>query len=268
MNLKDILVHIDNRETCSSRLEAAIGLAQKHQAHLTGLYVEAHAYYAPRHHSPEELVAEARDLFAARTADAGVPSEWICVDSTATGLGVVEAVNLHAYYRDLVILSQTDVDSGDRSMPQDLPERAVLGAGRPVLIVPYAGRFETIGERVLLAWRGGPESARAVNDAMPLLQPARSIKVLSVQNPAADVLPPHQGDICSHLGRHGVSAVCENVMPGPLSVGDMLLNHAAEAGADLMVMGAFSQVRRGLPSLGEVGRHLLKYMTVPVLMSH
>ncbi len=186
MNLKDILVHIDNRPTCASRLAVAIHLAKQQQARLTGLYVVAHPYYASRHHKAEELVESARKQFEAAAAEAGLESEWICVDSSKTGLEVVQAVNLYAHYRDLLVVSQTDPDTGDRSIPLDLPEKAVLGSGRPVLIVPYAGTFESLGKRVMLAWRGGPESSRAVHDAMPLLRQADSVRVLTVQGSGGD----------------------------------------------------------------------------------
>ena len=68
--------------------------------------------------------------------------------------------------------------------------------------------------------------------------------------------------------RPGVAAPWERVGARHLSIGDLLLNNAAEAGTDLLVMGAYARPRRGGLSLGEVGRHLLRFMTVPVLMSH
>nr|NIS40362.1 universal stress protein [Desulfuromonadales bacterium] len=83
-----------------------------------------------------------------------------------------QLINLHAHYRDLLVVSQVDFDHPERSSPPDLPERAVLGTGRPVLVVPYAGKFDRIGQRIMLGWRGGPESSRALHDAMPLLKNA------------------------------------------------------------------------------------------------
>ena len=65
-----------------------------------------------------------------------------------------------------------------------------------------------------------------------------------------------------------INAIGEKHVTGDLSVGDMLLNRCADEGIDMLVMGAFTQYRRGNQMLGEVGRYLLKYMTVPVLMSH
>lgn len=269
MGIKDILVHIDSRPTCPTRLALAIRLAQAHQAHLAGIYVTELPFFSLRHSTAEADRQQARDLFREQTGAAGLDPEWIEIDSGASGLGMIEAVNAHAYYRDLVVLGQTDSASGDRSVPAELPDRAVLGAGRPVLVIPYAGDFETIGKRVLLAWRFGPESARAVNDALPLLQQAKSVQILSVKTPGGDgEFGPVSGDLVQYLARHGVQAEAEQVEPFGLSVGDLLLNRAADLGSDLLVMGAFSQTRRGIPGLGDAGRHLLKCMTIPVLMSH
>ncbi len=269
MAIKDILVHVDNRATAPARINAAIRVARASKAHLTGLQVSEIPYFSLSDSSAELAREQARQLFLEQTAAAGVEAEWLQFDSAGTGLNLIEIVNFHAHYRDLLIVSQTDVSSGDGSVPADLPDRAVLGAGQPVLVIPYAGAFETIGQRVLLAWRGGPESSRAVNDALPLLQQARSVTILSVITPGGDgEIGPACGDLVGHLARHGVSATAEQFGPTGLSVGDMLLNRAAELGSDLLVMGAYAQTRRGLPGLGEVGRHLLRFMTVPVLMSH
>lgn len=269
MNYKDILVHIDNRPTCATRLVTAARLAAQHGARLTGLYVRPHPGYLTRGEDRDALEAEARAPFAAATAGAGLDAEWLSVDALESNLDVAQALNLHAHYHDLVVVSQHDERSIERSIPRDLPERAVLGSGRPVLIVPYAGDFPVLGKRVMLAWRGGPESSRAVHDAMPVLLQAELVRVVSVQGPGGDeAFRSHNADICRHLARYGVTASGEKFNSTGLSVGDLLLNRCADEGLDLLVMGAFSQTRFGQQTLGEVGRHLLGCMTVPVLMSH
>ena len=269
MNLKDILVHIDNRPTCVSRLQVAIQLAKQQNARLSGLYVIPHPYYAPHHRPPQELAEEARARFEEAVNLAGLEMKWICVDSVGSGLDLPNALNLYGHYHDLLVVSQTDLDAPDRTIPPSLPEKAVLGSGRPVLIVPYAGEFKTLGKRTMLAWRGGPESTRALHDALPLLQNADSIQVISIQGRGGDeAYAVHDADICEHLQRYGLPISAEKLNAGELSVGDLLLNRCADEGIDLLVMGAFSQSRRGHQTLGEVGTQLLKMMTVPVLMSH
>ena len=269
MNFKDILVHIDDRPTCSSRLEAAVQLAAQQQSQLTGIYVVPHPNLAENPYNLQDLALKAEQLFKQAAEAAGLEREWICVDSRKSGLKAAEAINLYTHYRDLLTISQTDTEAPDRAIPDNLPEKVVLGSGRPVLIVPYAGSFNREFKRVLLAWRGGPESSRALHDAMPLLRKAEDIKVITVQGREGDeAYQSHEADICEYLKRYQLPLACEKRISGDLSVGDLLLNRCADYGADLLIMGATMQSRRGQQTLGETGRHLLKYMTVPVIMSH
>ncbi len=270
MSLKDILVHIDNRPTCTSRLEVAIKLAKQHGSLLAGIYVVPRPHYLADMRDLHRQEDEARVLFEGMTSAAGIETEWITVDSYQSGLNVSQAINLYSHYRDMLIISQTDSSAPDPTIPDNLPEKAVLGSGRPVLIVPYAGTFPQDFKIILQAWRGGPESARALNDAMPLLAMAEEVKVITVQGKDGDeIYQSHEADICHHMSRYELPGLsCEKRISGPLSVGDLLLNRCADVGADLLVMGATMQSRRGFQTLGDTGRHLLQHMTVPVLMSH
>ncbi|HKL26680.1 MAG TPA: universal stress protein [Desulfuromonadales bacterium] len=269
MNLKDILVHLDNRHTCASRLEVAVRLAAQQQSSLTGLYVLVHPHDVPERKTRRQLATEARDAFEKAATDQGIKSQWLELDLQEIGLDLPQAVILHAHYHDLLVLSQSDYDSRERTIPANLPEKAVLGSGRPVLIVPYIGGGETLGKRVMLAWRGGPESSRAVHDSLPLLRRAEMIRVITIQGRGGDeIYQAHTSDICHHLRRYDLDPSSEKLNAGNLSVGDLLLNRCADQGIDLLVMGAFAQSRRGHQTLGEVGSHLLKSMTVPVLMSY
>lgn len=268
MNLKDLLVYIDLSSTCPARLATAIQLAQQQKAKLTGLYTIP-PHRASDFEQPYKLAEQAKLKFQRAVEQAGLESEWICVDTSRKNLDLVQSINLYAHYRDLLIVSQADNHAEAQSTPGDLPEKAVLGAGRPVLIVPYACDTSTIGKRVMLVWRGGPESSRAMHDSMPLLRAAESVHVMSIQGYGGDeAYESHNADICSHLRHYEINAIGEKHVTAGLSIGDMLLNRCADEGIDLMVLGAFSQFRRGNQILGDVGRYLLQSMTVPVLMSH
>lgn len=268
MAIKDILVHIDERDCSAARLELAIRLAREHGAHLAGIFVEHHSYFPFCVSTTADAPLAARELFESATAASGLSSEWIHVP-TASGLGMAEAVTLHAYYRDLVVIGQLDYD--DRcSLPHDFPDKVILGCGRPVLVVPYIGEFAESGRRIMVAWRSGPESARSINDALPLLLRAEDVAAVSVPTGRGDDhIQPVSGNLALHLQRHGVNAHADTLFRDQLSVGDQILNYASDHSADLIVLGVYSQSRRGGQlSLGEVGRHLLKCMTVPTLMSH
>lgn len=268
MAIKDILVHIDDRDCCAARLELAIRLAREHSAHLAGIHVEHQPFFSFSAQADAAGAREARELFDRLTLAAEISSEWIEVPA-ASGLDVAEEVILHAYYRDLVVIGQLDYEERG-AVPHDFPDRVILGCGRPVLVVPYAGSFDAVGERIMVAWRGGPESARSINDALPLLERARLVKAVSVPSGRGDDhLRPLSGDLGQHLSRHGINVKTDALLKDDLSVGDLILNYASDKSIDLIVLGVYSQSRRGGQlSLGEVGRHLLRYMTVPTLMSH
>jgi len=272
MALKDLLLHIDNSPNCSNRIDLAINLARTHGAHLKGLYVLSHSYYAPRYGmGATEAARKAEELFCERAAQAGISAEWLFADWSVVGVSVTEIVNMYAYYSDLVIVGQPDHSSPDQSTPLDLPERLGLGAGRPLLVLPYAGNFSSIGSRVMIAWKSGRESVRATNDALPILEKAGHVSVVTI-SPAGS---PDNSDadnvikICTHLGRHSVKATHEHIhASSSMSIGDMLLNHACEQKMDMLVMGAYAQSRRGVFMHSPVARHLLNFMTVPILISH
>lgn len=275
MAFKDILVHVDNSPQVKTRLDLAAKLAQAQDAHLIALNVRTRPlmpqfirsqYGAQLDRIREEFNAEAareaRAVFDSIQPAHGVTTEWRDVEGS-----LEQSVTLHARYADLTVLGQGEGgDNGERP----LADAVMLDVGRPVLVVPHAGRFPTLGERVLVAWNGSREATRAVHDALPILRRSRLTHVMAV-NPTGGMAGHGDipgADICLHLSRHGVNAVCEHVKSEDLNVGQMLLSRAADEGADLIVMGAYGRSRLSELVLGGATRHLLRHMTVPVLMSH
>jgi nucleotide-binding universal stress UspA family protein len=285
MAYKDILVHLDGSARGAMRLRLARELAAKSQAHLTGLYAMnvpvptlymADTTSAFDFHLVDDVMNQMRrqGFQAARGVEQGfldevsrngVEGEWRLVEDDAA-----EAVVRHARYADLTFVGQADPD---HTVPRGTPriaEATILASGRPVIVVPYAGDFEHIGRKILVGWKNGREAARAVSDAMPLLEGADSVIVLSI-NPAHGVsgegdLPAV--DITHHLARHGVSATATHTVSRDVPEGDVLLNYASDIGADMIVCGAYGHSRSREFVFGGVTRTLLAEMTVPVLFSH
>ena len=266
MEFKNILVVLDYSPACIARLDLAIELAKRHTAHLSGLYAVSHAFFELKDNEAARHAEQVQTDFIERAGRAGVDARWIGVDWSVVGVSVPEIVNLHAYYSDLIVVGQDEPGATEKNIPQGLPERVVLGSGRPVLIVPYAGNLPTLGERVMVPWKAGRESTRAVNDSMPFLQKAGEVRVVEVNS----LLPgiSHAEMLCEQLARHGVTAHPEHIVAGDISIGDALLNRIPEEGIDLLVMGVYAHTRLGSLVVGDVARHILRHMTVPVLMSH
>ena len=181
---------------------------------------------------------------------------------------VSEAVVRQARQADLVILGQVNPSHPPPPAGRQLAEDVLMTSGRPILVIPYIGRFATVGSRILVGWNNSREATRAVNDAMPLLAKATSVIVLeaSARNLATD--DATGADIARHLARHGINAETTRTVTGSISTFDLLLNYATDMSADLLVVGGYGHSRLRELVLGGVTRELLRHMTLPVLMSH
>lgn len=270
MALADILVNLDASAAAGKRLDLAIKLAKEHRARLTGLFVITRQYYQPQSGGAEAAAEKVRQTFAARTSGSGIETEWLCSDWSVVGVGMTEIISHHAHYTDLLVVGQSSAETEKEGIPAELPQRLILAAGRPVMIVPHSGNYESVGRKVLVAWKAGRESTRAVNDAMPFLKAAQRVDVLAIDSSESygDDGQSLCAGICEHLGRHGVTASAAKMTISGSSVGDALLNRACEEGFDLLVMGAYAHTPQGKMTLGTVAKQLLKQMTVPVIMSH
>jgi nucleotide-binding universal stress UspA family protein len=177
-------------------------------------------------------------------------------------------MRLSARYADLVVAGQPEAD--DEGDLRGLADELVFSAGRPVLFVPYAGRFPALGKRVLVAWDAGREAARAVTDALPLLQRAEAVEVCAFDPEKRARKHGEQpgADVGLYLARHGVKVTVARQSGAGYDVGAQILSRAADVGADLVVMGAYGHARVREMVLGGATRTLLEAMTVPVLMSH
>lgn len=279
MTIKDILVQVDGGKTAPARYAAAIGLAQAHGAHLTGLClaVEPPVPSTILGMVPPEAMASQRDVvreqaeaaiaqFRLAVEKAGLPGEGRIVQ--VLDFDAVEVFVTHARHCDLAILGQQD-PADFLPLRPDFPADVLMSCGRPGIVVPFSGTPPTLGQRVLVAWDGGREAARAVNDAMPLLERAHSVAVLSVNPEGTGNGDREPGaDIALHLARHGVKVAAARTVARETSVGDVILAEIADSGIDLLVMGAYGHSRLREWALGGVTRHILAHMTVPVLMSH
>jgi nucleotide-binding universal stress UspA family protein len=275
MAYKDLLVVLDPGEVVRERLKVARNLAERFGAHLVGLYLDAVEMPPPQYFEAAILdslyreiearqrqqVEAVRALFEDAARRSAISAEWRSDDGRP-----LERAALHGRHADLIIVGQLNRDDPGAPLAQPRPEDVTLLAGRPVLAVPYAGKFERIGGRVLIGWDGSREAARAINDALPLLQAAASVTVLTVDDDRDHAIPGV--DIALHLARHGVTAQVENTVSAGVGVGDVLLSRAMDVGADLLVMGAYGHSRVRELVLGGATRTVLDSMTVPVLMSH
>lgn len=274
MSYRHLVVHLDGGPRSDERLSLALRVAGRLGARLTGLFAEGGEAGVGRGRAPEPrdwrgAMERARAAFEVRTREAHVESGWWRVAAGEPEVGGVAA--RYCRYADLAVVGQHDPDAP--RVPRDFAEIVVVESGRPVLVVPYIGHYPDVGRRVLVAWDGSREAARALNDALPLVAGAERVQVAELHGPkGAPPDDPDRPSVIRHLAAHGITAEREPVLvearpKEATEVLDAVLNVAADLGADLVVMGA--RGRPGVPFSRASGRTRasLASMTAPVLFS-
>ena len=173
-----------------------------------------------------------------------------------------ETIMTQGRLSDLVVFTRP---SEENESERHVIEAALLGSGRPLLLVPPEGA-KSIGHAVAIAWNGSLEGARAVAGAMPFLEASITTHVLTATTRKTD--PARSADLAAYLERHGVPVERHPVDPKGGSVGAALLARAVELGADLLVMGGYSRSRFREMVLGGVTHHVLGHARLPVLIAH
>lgn len=277
MSFKDILVHVDATPASRTRIQLALTLARRFDAGLSGLHVipepDVPPYFKP---SVVERIAKiyaenakvaadlAKVLFDEETKDAHVATAWGCV----TG-DMEELIAERARFADLLVLGQFDTENPPTISAFLLPAKVVFGSPAPILVVPNADKFSDVGRHALIAWDGSREAARAIRDAMPLLQAAERVSVLVIDPRQQGHMHEgtHTSELVAHLDRHGIVAAAEEITLLEHRVASDLLDHASQLGADLLVMGAYGHSRVWEFVVGGTTQDLLERTTIPVLMS-
>ena len=278
MTLKSILVHLDRSRHCKLRLDTAVRLAVEFRAQLVGAYLMAGIELAPSVAAllPSDLVerrmrehadaqAESEQAFRQAAAAARIAAEW-----RAPAGPPFDAAVAHGRCADLVVLGQSDAEDSESIFVDELIATTILSTARPTLIIPHIGPRSTLGQNVLVAWDGGREAARAVADALPFLERAKRVDVITVSPESGGHAADSQAitRLAAYLKAHGVTPVVDRDVVSDISVGERLLSRAADLGSDLVVMGGYAHTRLRELVLGGVTRTMLEAMTVPVLMSH
>lgn len=286
MALRDLVVLLDGSDRDEARLTVALSLARRDNAHLTGLcplelllppdmsfalggYPDLWAIPEFAKQIESEAKAKAALIeasFYERLHKNDVRGEWV-FDKGALLPTVTHCIQA----ADLLVIGQADPDNPPSVVARSLIEDLLMVSGRPLLLVPYAGTFENVGQNVLIGWTRTRESARAVHDALPLIAPSAAVTVLTVEStkPVRQAQVAPTAGIAAHLSRHGLAvSAARTLISDGLTPADALLDYASDIGADLLVVGGYGHSRTREMIMGGVTRDLLRHMTVPVLMSH
>lgn len=179
---------------------------------------------------------------------------------------VPEVLIEYSRLRDLTIVP---VPEGDY-LDQWYAESIIFGSGRPIVILPYArkrsGSFAL--DTVIVAWDFSRPATRAMADAIPILEKAKRVCVLTVTKEKAIDTRRSGAELAKHLARHGADVVLDEVDAKGRSIGDVFEAHVTYRNADLLVMGAYGHSRLREFVLGGATKSMLSRPPVPILMSH
>jgi nucleotide-binding universal stress UspA family protein len=275
--IKDIVVNLSVGGGARPVADYAVSVAATFDAHLAGIaflydpiipvsgagYIPAELVEAQERDNVTAAKA-AIDRFVAASTRAGVAVEPLTLSASFAGVG--DQFGRIARRFDLAIVGQAEPETS--AVEEVIVEGALFGSGRPIIVVPYIQKAPLRLDRVMVTWDGGRAAARAIADAMPLLERAGRVEVVIIANERGKQDEIEGVDMAQHLARHGLNVDVKRTVAGDVDVADVLLSHAADAGTDLIVMGGYGHSRLREFVLGGVTRSILRSMTAPVLMSH
>lgn len=274
--LKDVLVDLSAAAKRDAAVDYGISLAETFEAHAaavafalepvipgTVLGTMPMDFIDAQRAANEQAAAGARGRFDRAAELAGISFESHIFSTNLAG--AADRFGRMARRFDVSVLMQPDAD--DDSGTGLIVEAAIFQSGRPVIVVPYVHKGGMALERVMVCWDGGRAAARAIGDAIPFLERAKALEVVTVCDPGRQPDSLAGADMGQHLARHGINVEVKTLVTDT-NVQETLLSFAADMSADFIVMGGYGHSRLREFILGGVTRNMLSSMTVPCLMSH
>ncbi|WP_299351056.1 universal stress protein [uncultured Shimia sp.] len=272
MTTRNILCAYSGEEARLSGLRYAIKIAKYHDGWLTGVVPHSAPTIQTRFGGqlPRDVIEQIRAADQERVENMGkrfyLEAERAGYRDRSDFVELEEDSNLmlseFARSFDLVVTGVQTSDAGDVHLAAN-PDTLALQSGRPVLIVPNAYKSEGLAKHAIVAWDGKRAAARALGDAMPILENKAKVTLLSVGSKA----PEGIDRVLLNLERHGINAEFAE-RPRKKSVGQTVLNTMDEVGAELIVMGAYEHSKFSHDFFGGVTTDIMKDSPVPVFMSH
>lgn len=276
MNIKDIAVLIDHSLGARNRIEVAVSLAEQSQAALTGVYAyataERYLYSYSGMPAPQTAIEEFERKIEAQKVSAQQQFEKLTTSGNVINKFIAKAgyqVDIFgdiARYTDVGVISQPG-DYAKEDFPRQLANGILLETGVPILCVPKAGWTQPIGRNVVVAWKNSREGARALTNAIHLMDRNARVSVVSLDD-SKDVAYQDAILCCERLSHHGIEATPHGLHTSKHREGELIVEFCDQDRSDLLVMGAWGHTRIREAILGGATNSVLQLMTVPVLFSH
>ncbi len=279
MSIKNILVAYNGTQSSDAAVGMALLMAKKYDAHVTGVLAHGVPQFlsgtgawlsATTMKQIGEVVgrikAEVYDGIADRfrkitaASDRGDKTHWIDILGTPDTT-IVEIARCF----DITLVGEYAPVPGEEQLVLH-PDLVALQSGRPVLVIPKDYKVAELGEHAVFAWDGKRAAARAMSDAMQILESKTLVTILTVGEHA-----PKDGiegaDISAHLARHGITTEWAR-LPHKGSIGATIADYCRDRQAGLLVMGAYEHSKFSEDLIGGVTNEVFEKIAIPVLMSH
>ncbi|MCP3445773.1 universal stress protein [Bradyrhizobium sp. CCGUVB14] len=279
MPIKDVFLPLigQPRSSTLATIEKCVAVAADLGARITGLALEDDAFTRPKVVFPDD--PEAAEFSAAREADdmqqlldtftaaasrAGIRAQSrsgrVPADQIASTLAE------HAHFSDLIMVLVKPHDS----RTENIVDTLLFESGRPLLLCPeqHVEALRPEFENVVIAWDHSARAARAVGDALPILQAAAVVRVITVADDKGEAVTQSGASLVHHLREHGVYASFETVKGGGSSIGKVLGSFAQSHAIDAIVMGAYHHSRLNEIVWGGVTKTIIGQPPCWVMMSH
>lgn len=272
MPVKNILIAYAGWDSSQRPLMHAFKIATRYDAWVTGIvgHGRSHVLRVLGGQAPTEFletirkneeteIQRAKDVFTDLAAQQGRGHASEITDVVDEDGGTVAS---YARTFDLVVTAPRTLDVSEKHLAAS-PDLIALQSGRPVLIVPKDFEAPGLSTHVVVAWDGKRAVARAIGDAMPMLEEKGKVTILTIGKKT----PPGTDRLIENLQRHGIDAVHQQIKKSG-SVGSTILGAAQDIGADLIVMGAYEHSKFSHDMFGGVTTDVIEKTKVPVFMSH
>lgn len=274
---KKIAICVNETENRDNTIRVASRFANEHNAELLGVYIMTNEpLIVPQfgaisvdmasvmYETQKKSAALAKEAFLEITEPLGITASWVVVEDYRDAFR-------HYSYADLIITDQIDYDPTRSFSNAGLVNNLILDTGKPVIIIPADWDRPAFGQNMLLGWDESRESARALQDAMPLLKVADHTDVVYVRSSAKST---DSDEGYTRIGHYLEQRNVKNTFHHAFldkdnhTIGDVLLSKARKKGSDLIVIGAYGHTRLREIILGGVTRKIMRESPVPVLLSH
>ncbi len=279
MSYKTLMTVVTDIGVAGPPLEAGVALAQAWDAHLEVMCMgvdrtQTGYYYA----GANAMILQETIARAQREAEAAAEHvrnelgktdvRWNVETGVAQLADIGRQVAMHARFADLMVLPKPYGENRGAEL-EPVIEGGLFDGKVPVMVVPESGLPKTRPERILLGWDEGDEALSAARAALPLLSRAEAVHVVVVDPPAHGANRSDPGGLLSQfLARHGVKVEIDVLSKTMPQVSDVLMRHASDISADMIVMGAYGHSRFREAILGGATRNMLENSPLPLFMSH